>query len=292
MNRSSYIEMIKKMGFTEYEAKCYLGLFERESLTVSEISKLAGIPRPSAYEAVAKLMAKGLSVLIPGEIKRYTVADPNLLWEKSIEVIDDPLETELKELDNKRKLIMKNKKSIQGERDNMISDLKSLYKTNRANSSPLEYMIVLKDPLQILRKFIELSNEAQKEVLEFTKPPFIFKKAPKAIVEELKKVNDEATQRGVISRNIWDSTAKNEYLPLAKKLDYSYGNIKDREIDNLPIGMQVFDRKKVLYKLVDPVAGKSSVTCLITEHPDLANTFVNLFESFWEKATPMDVFHA
>ena len=52
----------------------------------------------------------------------------------------------------------------------------------------------------------------------------------------------------------------------------------------------VFDRQTVLYNLVDDVSGKHLVTSLITKHPDLANSFVKLFEFYWENAKPLDVF--
>ena len=295
MSRLSYIEMIKKMGLTEYEAKCYLGLFERESLTVSEISKLAGIPRPSAYEAVAKLMVKGLSVLIPGEIKRYTAADPSLLWEKSLEVFDDPLETELEELEKKKKLILENKKTIQENRDNMIKNLKSLYKTNRANNSPLDYIEVLKDPLQVHHKFLQLCSEAKTEIMGFVRPPFTTIGGSLKETLELKKrqgdTHGSVLKKGVIERSIWEiESVRDEIIPYLEKLDMRFVPGRNRVTSKLPIKMAVFDRKLVLYNFEDQVAGKQSITSMVTQHLALANAFIELFEFHWEKAEPLEDF--
>ena len=316
MKDISLIERIKQIGLSEYEAKCYLALFQRESLAVSEVIKITGIPRPDAYRAMEKLLGKGMSIAVSGKTKRYKVSDPLLLKEKSLTAMGDNVKSELEDLEKKQQNIvdMRTKKILELEkkqreildkkkreiinkekdfRENMdviFDGLYPLYKNSRHLNSPLEYIQILKDPRQMLLKYTELANQAQEEILEFSKPPFVFKTSKKKISNELihiiKGVNDDLSKRKVVSRNIWDSEARDDLIHFIK----INNQVNDRVVEELPIKMIVFDRKIVFYHLPDPVAGKPSNTSLVTEHPHMANAFVALFESFWEKAVPFDVF--
>jgi len=301
MGNLSLLDRIRQLGFSEYEAKCYLALFERASLTVSEVSKLAGIPRPNAYEAMEKLSAKGLSASIPGKIKRYTASDPWILREKSLESLSTSMESELEGLERRRKEILDmkikemidRKKAIQENIDGVTSELELLYKGSRLNGSPLNYMEILKDPLQIHRRFLDLCLKAEKEILGFVKPPFTYRTESEKEAFSLKmkigKTHYNVLKKGIVERSIWEiGSVKNEVLPYFKKMKPRVIPGMNRVTDTLPIKMVVFDRKLVLYQLDDPVEGKPSITSLVTEHPSLANAFAELFEYHWAKATPME----
>jgi sugar-specific transcriptional regulator TrmB len=146
MGNQTFIEEIKKLGLSEHEAKCYIALLEKKSLSVAEISKLTGIARPNAYDAMERLMAKGLSISIPGDTKIFSASDPRFLQERALNV----------ELEN----LEKRKKEILG-MDSMIEKLGSLYKNSRGNGNSLECVQVFKNPEQILRKHLQLLSEAQ-----------------------------------------------------------------------------------------------------------------------------------
>jgi HTH-type transcriptional regulator, sugar sensing transcriptional regulator len=296
MDHSAYVKMIKKLGLCEYEAKCYLALFERQSLTVGEISKLASIPRTSTYEALDKLMAKGLAVSIPGETKRYSASDPTSFKGKSLEVFDDLLEIELEEVEKRKKEILDRKKSIQSQRDIMFDELVSTFNKNRTNGNPLDYIEILKNPEQIHRKFVELNTQAKKEVLAFIKPPFAFdtefQEKTRAFMLEQFQSDTISAQTGVVTRNIKEMETVKRMNSLADKYDLTFTanqNIKGRVTDKLPIKMVIFDRRYVLFHLNDPIEGNPSMTCLVAEHSDLAKAFVDLFEYHWEKAIDLTV---
>ncbi|MFQ6105075.1 MAG: helix-turn-helix domain-containing protein [Candidatus Glassbacteria bacterium] len=60
MSNPSVLKRLKELGLTDYEAKSCLSLLEKDTLTVTEVSKIAGIPRANAYEELEKLLVKGL----------------------------------------------------------------------------------------------------------------------------------------------------------------------------------------------------------------------------------------
>jgi len=82
MNTPLILSTLKNLGFTSYEAKIYLTFLERDTLSVPEISRLAQVPRPSAYEALDKLMSKGMCISKPGHTKKYSASDPTVLQER------------------------------------------------------------------------------------------------------------------------------------------------------------------------------------------------------------------
>jgi sugar-specific transcriptional regulator TrmB len=284
MNNSALIEKIRQLGFSEYEARCYLALLERESLTVSEISRLAEIPRPNAYEALEKLMAKGIVVSIPGNMKRYAASDPWFLREKSLENLDNSLEAELESLEEKRKELLNKKKAAQENIDGLTNELDSLFKGSRSNGSPLNYIEVLKDPLRIHHRAIQLCYEAKKEMLAFTKPPYSF--TTREQQEEQKRPQIEALRKGVKIRTIYELPADkaSQAALLEAASDFISHGEEARLLEELPIKLAVFDEKIALFTLVDPIIGKPAVTSLVAEHHALAKSFKMLFESFWEKA--------
>lgn len=296
MNYSTYVKMIKEIGLTEYEAKCYLALFERESLTVIEVINITGIPRPNAYEALKKLLAKGLCVSIPGKAKRYAASDPLVLREKALEVVNNSLDIEIEDLENRKNKIIGKRKNINDNIDAVVGNLQALYDKSRGNGNPLEYMEVIKHPAQVYRRVVQLLNNAQTEMVGFTKPPYSFvSKTTEAtqdnLNEQIQCLND-AVKRGVIIRNIYEIPEDEEQL-VGWYNNVCEGHnpaVEDRVIEKLPLKMTVFDRRFVIYQLVDPMERKLSMTSLITEHPALAEGFAFMFEYYWEKARDYFIF--
>jgi HTH-type transcriptional regulator, sugar sensing transcriptional regulator len=266
VNRPNLIAKIKQMGFSEYETKCYLALFERDSLTASEVASLAGIPRPNAYESLEKLLAKGLCLSIPGKVKKFTAADPEYLREKQLDALHQMTS------------------GINDNIDSVANELQPLFIKCRSNGSPLDYIEILKDPHHVRRKVIQLCTNTQSEMLVFTKPPYSFGSLKHR--QEQKDPQIDALNRGVKVKTIYelpiDDDKKIAFISAVQELT-DQGE-EARVIDELPIKLAIFDEKIVLFALVDPVIGSPSVTNLVAEHPALARSFMVLFYSLWDKA--------
>lgn len=307
MDKTAILKKLKEFGLSAYESKCYLSLFEKDALTVAEVARISGIPRPSAYETLGKLMAKGLCLAKPGEAKMFSVSHPDLLKDKFHTQIDDTIEADKKDF-NKRKaeiiekyereknrklLQLQDEKTIIDKKRNaskeylidIVKDLKPLYEQSRNNNNPLDYISVLKDPRQIHRKFVELFSKAEKEVLIFAKPPFAFTSEKEW--SEQKKVQDEATARGVIIKGIMELPPEDQmeafFEMRSNKKPINKGE-KARVIDKLPIKLNIYDNKACFFTLVDPIKERTSLTMLVAEHEALTLSFRMLFESVWEKA--------
>lgn len=71
---------LKRLGFTEYEARVYVQLLRQSPATAYEISKSGGVPRPNAYNALEALAQRGAVLPVSENPTKYVAADPrNLL---------------------------------------------------------------------------------------------------------------------------------------------------------------------------------------------------------------------
>jgi HTH-type transcriptional regulator, sugar sensing transcriptional regulator len=292
MNYSSYVNMIKELGLTEYEAKCYLALFERESLSAIEVMNLAGIPRPNTYEALKKLLAKGLCVSMPGKTKRFAATDPRLLKEKALGVINTSLDTEIEELERRKTKAIEKKKLIEENIDTVVDKLQVLFTTNRVNDRPLGNIEMLHGTYQIHRKFVQLCNEAKREIVTFKKPPFSYSTAE----QEKEQVQTQIAvgKRGVKTLDILelpsDELERISYVEQLRAGIYP-PLYEERVLENLPMKLAIFDEKVVLFTLEASLQSQSSLTSLIAEHPAMAKSFRVFFSTFWERAMPTEDYY-
>jgi len=291
MTRLALIDQIKQLGFSDYEAKCYLALFERESLSVSEISKLAKIPRSNAYETTENLLTKGLIVSIPGKIKKYSVSDPKILHEKSIELFEANAEAELEALERKRREILeikkkeieKRKRIVQESVGNIVGQLGAYFAKNRGNGDPFDHIEVLKNRDQLHRKHSQLCAKAKSEILGFSKPPFAFTSL--TLKKEQTKILIDAVNRGVKLRSIHelppDNALKQEVFKNLNRL-YEPKYEEVRLIDKLPHKLSIYDTRIVLLSLEYPILNEMSLTGIVIEHPDFASSQKRMFETYWK----------
>jgi len=61
------IARLQGLGFSEYEARAYVALLQKNPVTGYELSKLSGVPRSMIYEVLGKLTARGAALTLPSE---------------------------------------------------------------------------------------------------------------------------------------------------------------------------------------------------------------------------------
>jgi len=291
MNRALILKRFKDIGLSSNEAKSYLCLLQRDTLTVPEVSKLAEIPPPNAYRSLEKLMSKGLCISKPGPTKKYAASDPSSLEDKFLGQVDEAIKIELENLKEKLNHGLKEKEKETSQKrkaakDNiksLITELRPQYEESRLETNPLEYIEIIKDPYQIHKRYMQLHAEAKEEILAFTKPPFT---GPRQRLKEQIDQQAEILKTRVRIRSIYEiATDEGE-----KKWQFEMINRcarsgeEARVLKKLPMKMAIFDSRIVVYALVDPVSKQTSLTSQIVEHPALAQSLKILFETLWEQA--------
>jgi sugar-specific transcriptional regulator TrmB len=61
------VEKLVEIGFSEYEAKAYVGLLQENPVTGYQLAKLSGVPRSMIYEVLGKLTARGAAMTLRKE---------------------------------------------------------------------------------------------------------------------------------------------------------------------------------------------------------------------------------
>jgi sugar-specific transcriptional regulator TrmB len=77
------LDLLKQLGFGEYEAKAYAALLQRSPLNGYELAKASRIPRPNVYSVLERLEERGavLKIDTPGGT-RYSPVSPSELTQR------------------------------------------------------------------------------------------------------------------------------------------------------------------------------------------------------------------
>ncbi len=68
---------LKRLGFTEYEARVYFQLLLQSPATAYEVAKASGVPRPNTYNALEALSQRGAVLPVSESPVRYIAAAPD-----------------------------------------------------------------------------------------------------------------------------------------------------------------------------------------------------------------------
>lgn len=76
---SDLLNDLKRLDFTEYEARIYVQLLRSSPATAYEISKSSNVPRPNTYHALEALAQRGAVLPVSENPSKYIAADPQEL---------------------------------------------------------------------------------------------------------------------------------------------------------------------------------------------------------------------
>jgi len=74
-----FTDALLSLGYSPYEARCYVGLLGPGPQTGYAVSKTTGVPQPKVYEALRKLVRKGAARQLAGEPVRFVAVPPEEL---------------------------------------------------------------------------------------------------------------------------------------------------------------------------------------------------------------------
>jgi sugar-specific transcriptional regulator TrmB len=270
MAETTFLDNLKKLGLSDYEARGYLALMERKSLTATEISAVSGIPRTKVYDVSESLMKKGLASLKPGRYKKYSAADIETFKNKLTIESQRRYREEIRRIE-KTTLSLKRK-------------MESIYSHQEQISDPLEYIEIIRDPAMAAQRFLGLREKAKQEEIAFVKGPFTGDK--EKLREQVKAQCEKFRRRHLKARAIYEIGNEHDKWQLHLiDIAVKNGGEEARILRELPLKACIFDRKVVLLSLQDPVKQKESFTTLVIEHPNLAISLTMLFDFLWEIAS-------
>jgi sugar-specific transcriptional regulator TrmB len=256
------VERLTRLGLTSYEARAYVALLRRDTLTAAETARLAGLPRQRVYDVLSSLVEKGLASTRPGRAVKYSATAP----EQALERLLATHRLQLSDL----------------ERDtlSLIEELMPAYRAGQEHTDPLEYIEVLRDRKAINERFSELEAGIKSEILVFTKPPYAT-----PIQEDTGGLEVVRSHR---ARSVYEFSAFDDRAFADAVRRYIDAGEDARFVPSLPLKLVIIDEQIVMFGIEDPVAGRAVLTMIVVDHASLARLLKIAFDAVWETGLTFD----
>jgi sugar-specific transcriptional regulator TrmB len=288
-NDEALIKALDSFGFNNYESRVYSALFKKKRLTAAEVARLADIPRTRAYDNLRSLEFKGLCGVVNGKTKLYSLFNPSKLKDILIKLEHDKAGIKIK---RHQEGIEKEKTRLEKraqEAEELAKSLIPKYEQSRTHTDTLDYIEIHKTFITMHGKFMQLCSEAQKEILIFSKPPYVaptYELRRESVIPQI-----EAIERGVKLKSIHEIPSeqpdRSEFFK--ERFDMFEPDKEEMKIiDKLPMKLSIFDEKHAMFSLYDPFIGELSLVTFVVEDEAFAKSFKELFELYWDKADDLD----
>jgi len=255
---------LRELGLNAYEARAYLTLLGKDSFSATQIADYSGVPRQRIYDTLAALAERGLVINRPGRRgNTYTAVPPQ-------QALRGLMQAEQRRVSQ-----------LERATSSLIEQLSTIYTAGQRESSPLDYIEVLRGAA-IGQRFNEIQRQCQREILVFTKPPYATQ--PQDNVEGI-----EAMQRKVEARSVYELGALQDEQVRAAVAVFIQRGEQARFVDYLPMKLVIVDERIVLFAMEDPLAGRTELTIMAIENPQLALTLKLAFEAAWARGESFEV---
>lgn len=260
----NHVEKLIKIGLTVYEAKTYYSLLQKNELTATEISKLAGVPRTRVYEVLNNLTQKGFCSTIPGKVRKFKAISPQFAFDDYLQDMEKTMESRKKEIAH-------------------ISDtLTPIYEMEKDNNESLEYAYIVKERNLVNEKINDLGEKASKEIVTMNKAPYavnIPQLIERGYVQSIKGLNYKFISE--------ESDLKDpQFLKFMQLWQESGAQI--RIVKEVPVKLVIFDKKSIILSLPDKIKTTPQYTSMVIEHEDLASFFLKIFDIYFQEGIELD----
>jgi len=256
-------QRLQAMGLNAYEARSYLVLVGHPRFKALELAARAHVPRQKIYEVLDSLVEKGFAQVTQERTKLFSAGSPDQAIQSYLVRRQRAVEQQLAEQARAGREIEK--------------DLMAAYAEGQDGRGTLDYLRIVSDPVQIGSYFRKMLSEASAEYVEFSRPPY----AVDPLDAELVK---QARARGVRCRLLVEhgtlDAAHGQFLS-----EYRAVGVEIRQLEKLPMKLAVFDQRRGLIALLDPVITKPAWTSVVFDHLGMVEAMQGMFEDYWRRAS-------
>lgn len=265
MDTSQYLRSFIEIGLTEREAKVYMTLLSGKMFTVLELQEAVNIPRTKIYEVLNKLVNRNICIEKKlGRNKLYEAVEPKVALERVVESYK-------KDLERKEELITE------------VSEVFTpIFQNSKSIVNPLEFIDIMKEKVQIHKRYTACLRSTKREMLTFNKGPYACDTTIR--LEEQEDEEFKLLKRGGACKDIYELNELKEvdWLLSSVKKSLKFGQ-QARVVKKLPIKMLLFDQDKVMFALEQPVPESNELTMIYIEHKQLAEACSILFYHLWDQ---------
>src|SRR5579871_5117849 len=265
MDFQRFWRRLQQLGLNAYEARSYLVLIGHPRFKALELAARSHVPRQKIYEVLDSLVEKGFAHVVQEKTKLFSAVEPNLAVPSYLVRRAQALDQDLK--DQTRMA------------DGLIHDLAAAYSEGQGGRGTLDFLRIVSDTGQTALQYRKMLSEVEYEYLEFSRPPY----AVDPLDEQLVK---QARLRGVTCRLLIESgTLDDEHRQRLK--EYSASGVEVRQTESVPMKLAIFDGRKGMIALLDPVITKPTWTAVVFEHAGMGEAMQGLFENYWRRAATL-----
>jgi sugar-specific transcriptional regulator TrmB len=259
--RSETARALETLGISADEERAYRALLSRRLASASDLSSALDVPARAMQRLLDALATKGLATHSPERPRRYMPVPP----EFAVEAIVSQRQAEL---ERARAAIPELKKHASHVRDD-------------AGRGEVVELVTSRDAER--RIFEHAQHAARDEVVTLVRPPLRVTRLDTPF-EQDQKLQRNARARGVRYRSIVDA----DYLALpgapARVRSESESGEELRVFPKLPFKIAIFDRR-IAFIPLNPHEPESAT--LLVRSSALLDALYALFESLWERSTPL-----
>jgi len=255
------LDELADLGLTRYEARAYRTLVARDRYTAAELARESGVPRQRVYDVLGSLVERGLVVSRPGEVVRYSAVDPKVAADRLLAVHRAGLER------------------LEDSTARVVDVLAPLWTVGRAETDPLDYVEVIRDREVLAQRFADVQSGARHQILTLAKLPFLVVDKPEGMRAARRLIRDGGDVRCIYECAMLDEP---EFVQITER--FVAAGERARLAPEVPMRLCIVDGSQVLMSLRDPVAGGTSNTNVLIEHPALARCLTYAFETIWAGA--------
>ena len=260
MDLELHTRRLQDIGLNAYESRAFLVLIGHSSFKALEVAGRANIPRQKIYEVLDSLVEKGFVRVVQGKAKLFSAVEPTMALEGYLQRKKESFEREWQ--DRQRLASM------------VGVDLESVYNSGNQGHGPLNYLRIVADTRQIAEEYRRMLNQSESEYLEFARPPYGVDPGREPAVQQM-------AAKGIGCRLLFLHQAVDDPNVLSGLRETG---AEVRLISGLPMKLALFDNRRGMISLDDPVVGHDHITALVFEHESMASAMRSLFEEFWGRA--------
>jgi len=256
---------LQQIGLNAYEARTYMVLLGHPKFKALELAARSDVPRQKIYEVLDSLAEKGFAQVVQEKTKLFSAIDPGLAIPNYIARRNEQLQIEFKEQSRNA--------------NDLIDELNRAYSEGKEGRGTLDYLRIVAEPGQTGVQYGRMIASAEKEYLEFSRPPY----AVDPLDEQLVK---DARTRGVVCRLLFEGGAL-DAKHRQRLAEHQAIGIEVKQIDSLPMKLALFDGRRGMLALLDPLVTKPTWTSVLFDHPGMSEAMRMLFEEYWRRAASL-----
>ncbi len=260
---------LQQIGLNAYEARSYLVLVGHPRFKALELAARSHVPRQKIYEVLDSLVEKGFAQVVQEKTKLFSAVEPSLSIPSYFARRAQAMQTELSEQSRQA--------------TDLIEDLNTSYSEGQGGRGTLDFLRIVSEPLQTATEYRRMMLDAQHDYLEFSRPPYAIDPVDDQMVRD-------SLHRGVRCRLIVEMGTLDD-VHRRRLIEFIEAGVEVHQVPSLPLKLALFDGRKGLLALLDPVITRPSWTAVVFDHSGFGEAMKGLFEQYWQTSTAMPMPH-